>query len=86
MRNPPIEIDATEKYPYEKNRKNKRESKPTQYLMRFGNLPTSLGQGREILLIQQSIQVVPYFKKFLREIFSRVQFMRALTYIIARES
>jgi len=45
MRNPPIEIDAAEKYPHDKNRKNKRESKPTHYLTRFGNLPTSSGQG-----------------------------------------
>ena len=37
---------------------NNGESKSTQYLTRFSNLPTSLGQGREkeILLIQQSIQ------------------------------
>ena len=54
MRNPPIEIDTAEKYSQDQEQRNKRESKPTQYLTRFGNLPTSSGQGRE-LLIQQSI-------------------------------
>ena len=49
------ERDAPEKYP--KNNNNKQIRKPTQYLTRFDNLPTSLGQGREILLIQHSIQV-----------------------------
>ena len=38
--------------------KNKRESKPTQYLTKFDNLPTSSGQGRDVLLIQQSIQPI----------------------------
>ena len=39
-------IDAAEKYP--KNNKNKKqERKQTQYLTRFGNLPSSSGQGRE---------------------------------------
>ena len=51
------ERDAAGKYPKDKN--NKQERKPTQYLMRFGNLPTSSGQGGEILLIQQPIQVFP---------------------------
>jgi len=51
-RNP---IDAAEKY-LKNNKNKKQERKQTQYLTRFGNLPTSLGQGREILLIQQPIK------------------------------
>jgi len=46
--------DATEKYSHDKNRETREKSKPTQYLTRFDNLPTSSGQGGEILLIQQS--------------------------------
>ena len=59
MRNPPIEIDAAKKYPHAQEQRNKRENRPTQNLTRFGNLPTSSGQGGEILLIQQSIQGLP---------------------------
>ena len=44
----------TREVPKRQEQLNKRESQ-TQYLTRFDNLPTSSGQGREILLIQQSI-------------------------------
>ena len=47
MRNPPIEIDVTEKYPHAKNREIREKNKPIQYLTSFDNLPTSLGKGRE---------------------------------------
>ena len=47
MKNLPIEINTAEKYPHDKNKKSKRESKPTQYLMRFDNVPTSSGQERD---------------------------------------
>ena len=50
------ERDAIEKYPKDKNN-NQQERKQIQYLTRFDNLTTSSEQeGREILLIQQSIQ------------------------------
>ena len=41
----PIEIDAAEKYPHNQEQRNKRESKPTQYLTRFDNLPMSQDKG-----------------------------------------
>ena len=53
MRNLLIEIDAIEKSPENKNKEIR--EKVNTILKRFGNLPTSSGKGREILLIQQSI-------------------------------
>ena len=73
MRNPPIEIDAAEKYPHDQEQRNKRESKLTQYLMRISNLPTSSGQGRErFYYFNNQLQLIPFFKEFPREIFSRI--------------
>ena len=63
MRNPSNRERCTGEVPKRQEQINKRESQ-TQYLTRFDNLPTSSGQGREILLIQ----VINY----------RLQFMRAL--------
>ena len=57
---------------------NNRENQSTQYLTRFGNVPTSSGQGREILLIQQSIQTNT--DGYLREL-SGIPYMRALALI-----
>ena len=74
MRNPPIEIDAAEKYQHDQEQRNKRESKPTQYLMRISNLPTSSRQGRErFYCFNNQLQLILFFKKFSREIFSGMQ-------------
>ena len=87
MRNPPIEIEAAEKYPYDQEQRNERENKSTQYLTRFDNLPRSSGQGGErSYWFNNQLQLVPYFKKFLRDIFSGVQFMRSISLIYSRES
>ena len=45
MRNSLIEIDAAGDVLTQQEQRNNRENKPTQYLTRFGNLPTSLGKG-----------------------------------------
>ena len=57
IKNPPIEIDAAEKYSENKN-KETREKANTIFneVQKFAYV---LGQGREILLIQQPIQLVP---------------------------
>ena len=54
------------------------KANPTKYLTRFGNLPTSSGQGGEIILIQQSIQTNT--EGYLRELLG-IQYMRALALI-----
>ena len=38
-------MNSQEKYSHAQEQRNKRESKPTQYLTRFDNLPTSSGKG-----------------------------------------
>jgi len=60
MRNPPIEIDAAEKYTHDNNRETREKNKPTQYLTSFGNLPTSSGQrGRFLIdLINYRLQIL----------------------------
>jgi len=73
-----LEIDAAGDVPTRQEQRNNRESKPTQYLTTFSHLPTSSRQGREILLIQQSIQANTegYFQEF-----QGIQYMRALALI-----
>jgi len=78
VRNPLIEIDAAGEVPTRQEQRNNRESKPTQYLTRFDNLPMFSGQGREILLIQQSIQANT------RGILLGIQYMRALSHIYSQ--
>ena len=56
IRNPPIEIDAAEKYSHDKNIEI-RERKPTKYLTRFDNLPTSSEQGERIIIEFNQLQV-----------------------------
>ena len=46
------ETDAAGDVPNTTRTENNREKQSTQYLTRFGNVPTSSGQEREILLIQ----------------------------------
>jgi len=46
------ETDAAGDVPNMTRTENNREKQSTQYLTRFGNVPKSSGQGREILLIQ----------------------------------
>ena len=56
MRNPPIEIDAAEKYPHAENKETR--EKTSQHNIKRGSAiclrPRGKGE-REILLIQQSI-------------------------------
>ena len=66
MRNPPIEIDAAEKYPHDKNRETREKGKPTQYLTRFDNLPTYSGQG-ERDFIDSTINTRIYKRDTLRD-------------------
>ena len=75
------ETDASGDVPNTIRIGNNREKQSTQYLTRFGDVPTSSGQGREILLIQQSITTYSFFKEFLMDIFSGIQYMRALAFI-----
>jgi len=64
------ETDAAGDVPNTIRIENNREKQSTQYLTRFGDVPTSSGQGeREILFIQQSITTYSFFKEFPREIF-----------------
>ena len=81
MRNP----NNTERYTGEvskdKNKLNKRESQ-TQYLTRFGNLPTSSGQGRERDLIDSTINYNLFLLQGISNgNFSGIQYMRALALI-----
>ena len=58
MRNPPIEIDAAEKYPHDKNREIREKSKPTKHLTRFDNLPTSSGQRERVLIEFNQLHII----------------------------
>ena len=85
LRNPhQTETDAAGDIPTRQEQRNNREKQSTQYLTRFGNLPTSSGQGREILLIQQSIQTNTrgILSWDFRD-FSGIQYMRALALIFS---
>ena len=75
------ETDATGDVPNMIRTENNKEKQSTQYLTRFGNVPTSSGQGREILLIQQSMTNYSFFKEFSIEIFSGIQYIRTLALI-----
>jgi len=55
-----------EKYLYDKNREIKEKNKPTQYLTRFGNLPTSSGKG-ERDFIDSTINTSEYRRDTFRD-------------------
>ena len=65
-----------EKQPTQQEQQPIEKSNQHINLTRFDNVPTSSGQGREILLIQQSIQT--NIEGFLRD-FLGMQYMSALT-------
>jgi len=45
LRNPSNGDERAREVPTHQEKRNKRENKPTQYLMRFDNLPTSSSKG-----------------------------------------
>ena len=70
MRNPPIEIDAAEKYPHDKTEKQERKQANTIFneVRQFAYV---LGaRGREILLIQQSITTCSLLQEIFKGDFS----------------
>jgi len=77
--------DAAGDVPHTTRTKNNREKQSTQYLTRFGNMPTSSGQGRESfidLTINYNLFLLQRISKgdFQRD-FLGIQYMRALTLI-----
>ena len=59
-RNPPMRDRCSQRCTHTTKQRNNRESKPTQYLTRFDNLPTSSGQGRERDFIDSTINTSKY--------------------------
>ena len=59
------ETDATGDVPNTTRTENNREKQSTQYLTRFGNVPTSSGQGRErFYWFNNQLQLIPSSKNF----------------------